>query len=151
MLPDKVSNLEPPDPESGALPIELSGKEGRLYPLGFGLRPLDSSPGVAKGGDAVVDRAVVARVFVEPEVADPLELEPGFGGPSGGTWLDESERDLHGVRIQIVQIRPSFGHVVRVGDCEQVVEETRLDWLGGGLVEPVNGGLHFASVGRIAA
>lgn len=25
LLPDKESNLEPPDPETGALPIELSG------------------------------------------------------------------------------------------------------------------------------
>ena len=30
-LPDQVSNLEPPDPESGALPIELSGKAQGVY------------------------------------------------------------------------------------------------------------------------
>lgn len=28
-LPDKESNLEPPDPETGALPIELSGRVTR--------------------------------------------------------------------------------------------------------------------------
>ena len=37
-LPDEVSNLEPSDPESDALPIELSGNECKFY--------LRAAPGV---------------------------------------------------------------------------------------------------------
>ncbi len=128
-LPTRGSNPEPPDPESGALPIELVGNVYSAYHACPGSsrseaalrRFLDLRPGVAQGGGAVEDKLVGGRIRVHAEIALALKLISSARCSPGNTRFDPARLYFQRVGIQVVHEAAARLDIVRVRLDKQMV------------------------------
>ena len=124
---------------------------GRPYRLT--LPALDPCPGVLQGDGAVEDGGAGTRILrIGEEVPEPLELV-------SGTWLSRGQRWFQLAVLQGLQrVGPevlgeilALGHVFGVLHREELVVEPHLGVERMVRRHPVDGGLHLAPVGRVAA
>src|SRR5512146_3011487 len=113
---------------------------------------LDLGPGVFQGDGAVEDQTVLGRVRVDAEVSKAFELET-----VGGLGIHQRVFNLgvcdnfERVRIEIRgEVLPFLG-LVRVGRVEKLFVETNLGIESISRGNPMNGCLHLAFVGSVAA